>query len=738
MRKAALLISLLFVAIVATAADKTITCKDALPAQENQWIAFRRDVNVGKLPKHALAKIAVDSKYWLWVNGEMVIFEGELKRGPNPKDSYYDEVDLAPYLRKGENKIALLLWYFGKSGFSHNDSKCAQMLFECPTLGINTDSNWLCRIHPAFGTADCPRPNYRLSESSIRFDATKDIPDWQTAATIGFSKAVEMESTLGNLVKRPIPYWKDFGIKTAKMETRYGTQSDTVIAYLPHNMQMTPILSVEDETGGHRILIETDHAKVGEECLRADYITRKGQQVHESLGWLNGMKIILTVEHGAKVTSVAYRETGYDTYPEGTFNCNDDFFNLFWKKGLRTIYVNARDNFFDCPERERGQWWGDIVVILGECFYTYSTSLHSLIRKGIHELADWQRPDSILFSPIPGNYGIELPVQMLAAVGKYGIWTYYMNTDDRATIEHVYPAVKRYLDVYSLDDSGIVAFHDGDWNWGDWGDNRDMRLLQNTWYCLALESITNMAKLLGHNDDATYYSQRRETIINALNRTCWTGNGYRHPDYKGMTDDRVQALAVLAGIATSDKYDAIYQVFKTEEHASPYMEKFVMEALFEIGHGDYAIERTHKRFNYIVNHPDFDTLFEGWDVGINNNWDIGSVNHARSGGTLSVLPSKMFGIYPIAAGWKEFAMTPDANIFDDASLSFPTVSGTVGMTHKRSGNTIQWKLQIPKGTKAKVTIPWSFSSLKVNGKKHTGKTIVLSGGNHKVKMNVEQ
>ena len=737
MRKAALLISLLFVAIVATAADKTITCKDALPAQENQWIAFRRDVNVGKLPKHALARIAADSKYWLWVNGEMVIFEGELKRGPNPKDSYYDEVDLAPYLRKGENKIALLLWYFGKSGFSHNDSKCAQMLFECPTLGISTDSNWLCRIHPAYGTADCPRPNYRLSESSIRFDATKDIPGWQTAATVGFSKAVEMESTLGNLVKRPIPYWKDFGIKTAKMETRYGTQSDTVIAYLPHNIQMTPILSVEDETGGHRILIETDHAKVGEECLRADYITRKGQQVHESLGWLNGMKIILTVEHGAKVTNVAYRETGFDTYPEGTFNCNDDFFNLFWKKGLRTIYVNARDNFFDCPERERGQWWGDIVVILGECFYTYSTSLHSLIRKGIHELADWQRPDSILFSPIPGNYGIELPVQMLAAVGKYGIWTYYMNTGDRATIEHVYTAVKRYLDVYSLDDSGIVAFHDGDWNWGDWGDNKDMRLLQNTWYCLALESITNMAKLLGYNDDAAYYSQRRETIINALNRTCWTGNGYRHPDYKGMTDDRVQALAVLAGIAKSDKYDAIYQVFKTEEHASPYMEKFVMEALFEIGHGDYAIERTRKRFNYIVNHPDFDTLFEGWDVGINNNWDIGSVNHAWSGGTLAVLPSKMFGIYPTAAGWKEFAMTPDANIFDDASLSFPTVSGTVGMTHKRSGNTIQWKLQIPKGAKAKVTIPWKYTSLKIDGKKRAEKTIVLSGGNHKVKINVE-
>jgi alpha-L-rhamnosidase len=50
----------------------------------NTWICFRKEVNMKAKSAVAIAKIAVDSKYWLWINGRQVIFEGGLKRGPNP------------------------------------------------------------------------------------------------------------------------------------------------------------------------------------------------------------------------------------------------------------------------------------------------------------------------------------------------------------------------------------------------------------------------------------------------------------------------------------------------------------------------------------------------------------------------------------------------------------------------------------------------------------------------------
>ena len=176
-------------------------------------------------------------------------------------------------------------------------------------------------------TTRWPWPNYRLPESSIAFDARKDLGNWQTGPLEGFVPAVALNNTLGVLHSRPIPQWKDFGIRpipqwkdfgirTVAFETRSSADADTLVALLPYNMQMTPVLSVEDAEGGHRIVIETDHARVGEECLRAEYVTQAGSQEYESPGWLSGQRIILTVDHGARVTALKYRETGYDASPD--------------------------------------------------------------------------------------------------------------------------------------------------------------------------------------------------------------------------------------------------------------------------------------------------------------------------------------------------------------------------------------------------------------------------------------
>ena len=42
--------------------------------------------------------------------------------------------------------------------------------------------------------------------------------------------------------------------------------------------------------------------------------------------------------------------------------------------------------------------------------------------------------------PIPsGNWEKELPGQMLASVGYFGFWNYYLNTGDMETLKKVYP-----------------------------------------------------------------------------------------------------------------------------------------------------------------------------------------------------------------------------------------------------------------------------------------------------------
>ena len=171
--------------------------------------------------------------------------------------------------------------------------------------------------------------------------------------------------------------------------------------------------------------------------------------------------------------------------------------------------LNMRDAIQDA-DRERSQWWGDAVTVSGEILYSCDSNGIKIIRKAIKNLVDWQKPGGVLYSPVPtGKCYKELPAQMLASVGKFGFWNYYIYTGDKETIRAVYPAVKKYLALWTLDTSGLVNHRSGDWDWYDWGNNIDIPVMENAWYSLALESACNMARLLNYNDDASEYAQNK-------------------------------------------------------------------------------------------------------------------------------------------------------------------------------------------------------------------------------------
>ena len=385
-----------------------------------------------------------------------------------------------------------------------------------------------------------------------------------------------------------------------------------------------------------------------------------------------------------------------------------------------------RDTFFDCPDRERAQWWGDVTVMMGECFYTYSLSVYSLMRKAIRELCLWRSPDGALHSPIPGNYKAELPGQMLAAIGPYGFWNYYMNTGDKETLAFAYPYVRDYLALWTTDATGLTEFRNGGWNWGDWGDEKDMRLIYAGWHHLALGAAAKMADALGKPEESAQYHELAGQVSAAFN-LCWDGSAYRHPSYTGDTDDRVQALAVISGIAGPEKYNALYRTFREHENASPYMEKYVMEALCRIGHPEYALERMRRRFAPMVNDPERSTLFEGWDIG-NPKYGGGTTNHAWSGGPLTVIASEICGIRPLKPGFTEFEIAPVIagegksltrdKLLGNWSISFPTVSGTISVSYRTASGRSTMKISVPEGTSARLVLPDGYVSILSSGK-HT-------------------
>ena len=62
------------------------------------------------------------------------------------------------------------------------------------------------------------------------------------------------------MTRRPIPLFKDFGVKAARFEFHEGARRDTVIAFLPGNLQVTPVIDLTATKGGDTIDIWTNHS----------------------------------------------------------------------------------------------------------------------------------------------------------------------------------------------------------------------------------------------------------------------------------------------------------------------------------------------------------------------------------------------------------------------------------------------------------------------------------------------
>ena len=431
---------------------------------------------------------------------------------------------------------------------------------------------------------------------------------------------------------------------------------------------------------------------------------------------MNGHYVIYTLPEDCEVLELRYRETGYDTDFAGNFWCDDPFLTRLWTKSQRTLYITMRDTYMDCPDRERAQWWGDVVNELGEAFYALDEKAHRLTRKGICELMDWQRADSTIFAPVPaGNYKDELPMQMLASVGYYGFWTYYMGTGDKELIEYVFPKVKKYIHVWKTSLEGLVIPRKGGWTWGDWGDNKDMELLFSLWYSIALDGYAHMARLVDEPAEAQWADEVNDRLRKVFHQKYWTGTYYRSPDYKGLPDDRAQALAVVAGVLPEELYPTLRPFFRQQYHASPYMEKYVLQALCEMGYYQDAMDRMRFRYGAMVDSP-LTTLWEGWGIG-NGGFGGGSYNHAWSGGPLTILSSYVAGVKVVEPGFKVFSVSPNLGNLSHVKVMVPLVGGRfIEVDVKKDAKRCVLELTVSEGTSGVINLPDGYTQMSVNGK----------------------
>ena len=671
---------------------------------DDSYVAFRKTFTLDSAPGNATAFISAVDKYVLWVNGELLVLDGSLKRGATPVDSYYDTVTI-PNLVQGENTVALLVAFNGRSGdgsivpVAKNEEgdpyNQAGLLFELHAgdTVIASGADWKAIRHAAFknrvtGGKDYPKydQSSMLAERNVYYVAADDIGTfwaadyydaaWEDATLIAKPGDLPFGDLYYAMIQTP-----KFGELTdfANAADYVGKPltDDTVLALEPlGNVQFTWEIELEAEAGKRlTVYTNTYTDRQGLANFKDTYVTRDGAQSYENWPWRSGSVLYIEAPAGVTFTRLAYRLSGFNGEWAGSFTSSDAELDQLWQESLNTIAICMRDTFMDCPERERGPYMGDATNEIDAALYSYDGEALDLIKKAILACIAWTNDSGAIPSRAPSVKPQEIPNQSLALVSS--VYRYLLHSGDTVTVTAYYRVFADYLKLFEMGENGLPLYRAGSWTWNDWGNKIDVNLLQIGFYYYALRLTQQLADDLGIADDNAFLSGRMQSIEANWRAAYETDDGFKSPE-SAYIDDRANAMLALSGLADASDYAKIAAVLTATKEASPFTEKYVLEALCEMGYTDLALVRIKERYAPMLT-DEWDTLWEQF------NDETGTYNHGWTAAPLYILSKYVAGIRPTEAGWKSYEIAP-SDVLASYTCSVWTQSGTI--TVEKNGTAV--------------------------------------------------
>lgn len=706
--------------------SKWIWTADA--TKKNSNIILRRTFSFGtnKPPQRAFCRAACDSHYYLFVNGNAVVWEGGLNR--SAEKAYYDEFDIAKYLIKGDNVIVVFCQYYGNDGRDLVCSKRAGFIFECNDLEIYSDTSFTVFENPAFKApkaTNCCYAGYGVNYDAALEGPLQNVHD-PAYNLVQFAPATEIaqypDDVMGYLTARPFPLNK-FSEQPVIVKPKKSTDQfdgDTYTLTLPREMRVTPYMEVTGN-GQEKITITTDRTDCmgcfGDEqstytAHSVVYLTKPTLNIYEGMLPMSGSQLIFTMPRSVKVVKLGYRELGFNTMPTCLFQTDSARLEKLFNKAVCTLYNCMGSTLMDTPERERAMWLGD-ASIEARALYLCYTDAAPLVKKVLSDVMEYAE-DDILYSCVPGGVPVDIPSHGLTALGEYGLFGVYRSfTDDVEFFRTAFPTLCEYLMKWDMTEHG-VQLREGTQRWYDNLFNIDEALIENALYYSACKFLKGIGALVGNLDYDEEFEDRMANIAEYL-ESCWDGRGYTVDD--GVYDDRAGAFIVLTGLVPEERKKSMARLLSAVTGASPYTEWAVLQALTMLDRRDLARQRFDTRYALAADCDD-STLGE----------DFGGYGSKCQGFQTAVIfeAIQLFGGIDIKDGATRIKITPDFTAVKDFRTELQLATGTLEVRYKYSP--AKTDIIIENKTTAKVELDIAPERI---GRSVERRTIVLNKGKNK-------
>ena len=148
----------------------------------NYYLYVRKSFSLNNSVKEATAYISAYSFAELYING---LYIDRVPTNPDPEYQTYEEIDLTPYLKKGTNTIAALIYNAGE-GLHHRMDARGGFFFQAAITDkkgevtkVNSDKSWRVAQAIAWDTDTKYRQNDHTIGMRERYDAQLEYNDWQ-------------------------------------------------------------------------------------------------------------------------------------------------------------------------------------------------------------------------------------------------------------------------------------------------------------------------------------------------------------------------------------------------------------------------------------------------------------------------------------------------------------------------------------------------------------------------------
>lgn len=519
--------------------------------------------------------------YSLFINGNFVA-----SNQYSDFDHYkiYDRIDVAPYLREGNNVFALLVWYCGGHSMRFCPSDGGGAIFEIHGEGgeilLHSSENTSSRKSLAYLSGRRKSITSQLGYTYL-YDSTKE-DGWVTGDGEGFSPSFATSPDRFTFFERPIKKALQLDPVKSKIIEKsedgchftVGLGAETVglftVRFSSPAAQTILIAYGEDLQNGHV------RRHIGSRDFSFEYVASEGENEYTNYILRLGCRYLEL--YSESPIELEFASVIPQVYPTSAKKVTVDGENerKIYDICLSTLNLCMMEHYVDCPWREQGLYAFDSRNQMLFGYKAFEDGNFEYARANLLLMAKDRRDDGLLSICFPCNSLLAIPSFSLHYFSSIEEYTRY--SGDVSLAREIYNKLVSIMNVFfgQMKDGIIYNFgSDQHWNFYDWAKGLDGHPMCHETVptpdcvinCLAVRALDAFEATCKYAGLAFPFEGRADTLRARIREEFY------RPDaglFSMLTDKDEfnvlsNVLAVLADVVTGDEARELCDRFLTSK-----------------------------------------------------------------------------------------------------------------------------------------------------------------------------